>query len=310
MTERTRCRRTRSSSTRWWAGAAALLALAAQGCVVSPPIAAIAAAPGVEVFQVVTPDYNPLRVSPNDRYAILMNGQRFLPAGDGLPVWSADDLLRGPREEDPWVDGDMEQATRLLLAKGYDVYRIDFGQVTPDVLLGLLDQLSYVCTPDTELFLAYSGEGDSKGLRTRTLTIERGTNLVVPGTTITPPDLFGALSALKGRKAVLINACESGIFAEAARGHPDQVDVVIAACPVGTATTPHEPSGTTAIFAAFLELYEDDPAAVLNLAEVEIDEAGGFWTNLAHHWQHFWTFGGSKPLSYEPVIAVNGDFWF
>ena len=69
------------------------------------------------------------------------------------------------------------------------------------------------------------------------------------------------------------------------------------------------PLAVIAIFAAFLELYADDPRQELNLATTRIDRAGGLWTNLAHKWKSFWGKGG-LPVSYEPAIFVSGDFWF
>jgi hypothetical protein len=288
-----------------------LLLLAAQGCAVSPPLAHdLPRAGDAEEIEVVDQDYLPFRRSPQNRYALIASGRVFQPPSDGSGVQDADDLLKGEAIEDPWVKGDMDQLARLLLSKGYDVYRFDFGRVTPDVLRGLLERIVYVSDEETQVLVAYSGEGDSTGLRTRSMRLGASGHLVPQGTTITPADLFAALEPIHGRKAVLLNACEAGIFAEEAAKWGRFDGVVIAACARGFATTPHEPSGTTAIVAAFLEIYSDDPARVHNLATVEIDRAGGLWTNLAHHWQSLWRGGGKKPISYEPVIFASGDFWF
>lgn len=286
-----------------------LLLAAAPGCAVSRPLGDLARAPDAEQIEVVDADYLPFRRSPTNRYALVMNGRVFQPPADGSGVSDADDLLKGEAIEDPWVAGDMDQLTALLLNKGYDVYRLDFGRVTPDVMRSLLERIVYVSDAETRVLVAYSGEGDSTGLRTRSMRLGGSRHLVPQGTTVTPADLFAGLEPIQGRKAVLLNACEAGIFAEEAAQRGAFDGVVIAACPRGFATTPHEPSGTTAIFAAFLELYADDPARVHNLATVEIDRAGGLWTNLAHHWQSLWRPGG-KPISYEPVVFASGDFWF
>lgn len=284
-----------------------LLTLAAQGCV-SPPLGDLPRAPEAEVVDVLDPDYMPFRVSPRNRYAVVMNGRRFAPPDKGPFIISeADDVLAGKSLEDPWVQGDMDQLTTLLLSKGYDVYQLDFGVVTLEALNKLFERLAFVANEDSQLFVAYSGEGDSVGLRTRAVTVQQ--RLVIPpGVTLEPKGLFHLFSAIKGQKALLINACEAGIFAEEAASWSQYSGVVVAACRRGFATTPHEPAGTTAIFAAFLEVYADDPVARKNLASVEIDRAGGLWTNLAHKWQHMW--GGGLPVSYEPAVFVSGDFWF
>lgn len=286
-----------------------LLLAAAPGCVVSPPLGDLPRAGDAQETEVVDADYLPFRRSPQNRYALVMNGRVFQPPADGSGVSDADDVLRGEPIEDPWVRGDTDQLSRLLLSKGYDVYRLDYGRVTPDTMRALLERVVTVADEQTQLLVAYSGEGDSTGLRTRTMRLGANGHLVPQKVTLTPKDLFAALEPIKGRKAVLLNACEAGIFAEEAARWGTFDGVVIAACARGFATTPHEPSGTTAIFAAFLELYADDPARVENLASVELDRAGGLWTNLAHHWQSLWRAGG-KPISYEPVIFASGDFWF
>lgn len=286
-----------------------LLLAAAPGCAVAPPLGDLPRASDAEELDVVDADYLPFRRSPRNRYALVMNGRVFQPPSDGSGVNDAEDLLHGEPIDDPWVRGDMDQLSRLLLSKGYDVYRVDFGRVTPDTMRALLERVVAVSDAETQLLVAYSGEGDSTGLRTRTMRLGPSGHLVPPKVTLTPADLFAALAPVQGRKAVLLNACEAGIFAEEAARQEGFEGVVIAACARGFATTPHEPSGTTAIFAAFLELYADDPARVENLASVEIDRAGGLWTNLAHHWQSLWRLGG-KPISYEPVIFASGDFWF
>jgi hypothetical protein len=133
--------------------------------------------------------------------------------------------------------------------------------------------------------------------------------LVPPDATIDPKGLIAKLGTIKGGHALLLNACESGVFADAAQRDGAFKGVVIAACAVGFATTPHEPTGTSAIYAAFLGLYHDEPAEVKNLATVKIDKAGGTWTNLRHEWSDFWG-GGGLPISYHPVVFANADFLF
>ncbi len=295
------------SSRLLWGGALLLL-FAAQGCV-SLPLSGLARAPHAERVEILDPDYQPFRVSPVNRYALVLKGSSFEPPrGGGFAISSAEDILAGTQIHDPWVQGDVDQLSQLLLSKGYDVYFLDFGRVQPRSCLNLLERIAYVADAETRLFLAYSGEGDASGWRTRTLRLGENSHVVPPKVTITPSTLFEALAQVQGSKAMVINACEAGVFTEAAREQPEYQGVVIAACRRGTATTPHEPSGTTAIFAAFLGLYSQEPWREQNLARVEIDRAGGLWTNLAHHWKSLWR--GGLPLSYQPVIFTRGDYWF
>jgi hypothetical protein len=203
----------------------------------------------------------------------------------------------------------VDQITRLLVSKGYDVYRADMGEVTPVDVEKLIENIGMVSDAGTHTFFAYSGEGDQKGLRTRSMIVMEGRHLVPPDATISPDALIAKLATIKGAKALLVNACESGVFAEAARKNPDFEGVVIAACAPGYATTPHEPTGTSAIYAAFLRLYSEDTKTVRNLGTVRIEKAGGTWTNLAHKWSDFWS-GGGLPISYDPVVYSNGDFLF
>lgn len=280
--------------------------LASSGCAVTLPIGPLPPAGDAVALEVVDLDYAPPRRAPTNRYALLMSGRVFEPPRDGRLVATPDDLQRGRPLEDPWVAGDVAQLERLLLAKGYDVYRLDLGQVGVETALALLGRLAAVSDAETRTFLAYSGEGDARGLRTRAMRIAPGRLVLPAASTLEPAALFDALARLAGSKAVLINACESGVFAEAAAARGDLDGVVIAACPRGTTTTPHEPAGTTAIVAAFLELYASDPARVLDLSRVDLPRAGGFWTNLLHHLQHW---RAERPLSYDPVIYRGGRFW-
>lgn len=255
-------------------------------------------------------DYTAFHKSPTNRYAVVLHGQEFAEPKGAYQISTTEDVRReGTPVPDPFVESDVDQLTRLLVSKGYDVYRADMGDVTPAEVEKLIESIGMLSDSETRTFFAYSGEGDRKGLRTRTMVIGEGRRIVPPDATITPEGLIAKLATVKGTKALLINACESGIFAEAARKDPDFHGVVIAACAPGYATTPHEPTGTSAIYAAFLGLYADDPKAVKNLGTVHLENAGGTWTNFRHKWTDFWS-GGGLPISYDPVVFQNGDFLF
>jgi hypothetical protein len=253
----------------------------------------------------------PFQRSPTNRYAVILRGQEFFPPTDRpYRIATAEDMRREATPvPDAFVANDVDQLTRLLVLKGYDVYRFDMGEASPADVESVLERIALVSDDATRTFFAYSGEGDAKGLRTRTLVIGTGRRLVPPDATIAPDALVGRLASIRGSKAALINACEAGVFAEAARRRADFKGVVVAACPEGFATTPHEPTGTSAIYAAFLHLYEGSPEQVKNLATEKIDKAGGTWTNLAHKWADFWG-GTGRPISYEPVVFASADFLF
>jgi hypothetical protein len=290
----------------------ALAALAtASGCGSTPPID-LPIPKDARVIDVrLGGDYVPFQRSPMNRYALILSGRDFAPPSDrAYSIATAEDVRReGTPVRDTFVAADVDQLTRLLVAKGYDVYRFDMGEVMPRDVEKVLDRIALVSDERTQTFFAYSGEGDAKGLRTRTLVIAPGRRVVPPDATITPIGLMERLGEIHGPKAVLLNACESGVFADDARRHPEWRGVVIAACPEGYATTPFEPTGTSAICAAFLKLYEGNPTTVKNLATERIEKAGGTWTNFRHKWSDFWG-GSGKPISYEPVIYASADFLF
>ena len=288
---------------------ATLAVLALSGCSATRPID-LPLPKDARVVELLG-DYTSFQKSPTNRYAVVLHGQEFAsPKGRPFQISTTDDVKReGTPIPDTFVESDMDQITRLLVSKGYDVYRADMGEVTPKEVEKLIENIGMVSDPETRTFFCYSGEGDKKGLRTRTMVIGEGRRLVPPDATITPDALIAKLATVKGTKALLLNACESGVFAESARKSADFQGCVIAACPPGYATTPYEPTGTSAIYAAFLGLYTNDPKAVKNLSTVHLEKAGGTFTNFAHKWSDFWT-GSGLPISYDPVLYSNGDFLF
>jgi hypothetical protein len=248
------------------------------------------------------------RSSPKNRYAVVLTGRVFAAPKRPFRVSTADDVRReGISIEDPYVRNDALELSSLLEGKGFDVYLGDMGGALPADVAAVLSRIAAVSNDSSEIFFAYSGEGDRRGLRTRTLILSEGRKLCPPDTTIDPSGLISVISAIKGTHAVLLNACESGVFVDAAQRNQDFRGVVIAACAPGYATTPYEPMNLSAIYASFLGLWRDDPASVKNLATVKIEKAGGTWTNFRHKWSDFWG-GGGLPISYEPVVFSNADF--
>jgi len=233
---------------------------------------------------------NEFKPSLKNKYAILISSRLFDAQSQEI--------------EDPYIKTDLDQMRRLLTNKNYDVYQPDILQTSVAGLWKLIENIIVHSNDKTKLFILYSGEGDSTGLRTIGQWVTSNRLLIPPRVTITPSMLFTYLKAVKGSKAVLINACESGVF-------PNAIDrfkgVVIAACDKGHATTPYEWWGTTAIVAAFLRLYEDDPSKIIDLAEADIGAAGGWWYNFMHRVM----FAHPKlKLSYDPVIYRGSSFKF
>jgi hypothetical protein len=226
----------------------------------------------------------------DNKYAILMNSNLFDHNGEFIP--------------DQYVKTDMTQIARLLTHKGYLVIHIEHV----DDLYKVLKILSRVSDEDTKVFFAYSGKGDSKGLRLRGRYISELKRMLIipPNQTIGPRKLIDSLQLIRGQKAVLLNACESGVFSDYAKKANFGFDgIVMAACGVGEETTPYEPDNTTAIYSTFLRHYSDDVDKVYNLPDMDMDSVGGWWNNLLHH-----VFGKSSKLklSYNTVIYSKGNF--
>lgn len=261
------------------------------GCAASPPLQDLPTR-----SEYLRPQFT-FRVSPENKYAVVMSGQIFSLSDGSAGISNAQDLQRQTPIEDEFVNTDVDQITRLLTFKEFDTYQLSFRSRSIGDFYTLLNEIAKVSNPETQLFVCYSGEGDDTGLRTCALRINPSQLIMVPYTTITPADLYMHLTRIKGQSAVLINACQSGVFVEEA---PETFDgVVITACNRNSVTTPYEPYNTTTIFAAFFDLYADDPALQLDLHEIEL-ELGDWYHNFMH--QMLITPKPGLRVSYEPQI--------
>lgn len=272
------------------------------GLLVALTLTACSATPPLDIEPIGQHLCSEFRVSDSNRYAILMSGKLFQLASPNGSVSNIQSLQKQTPLEDPYVNTDMQQLKALLTNKSYDVYHLDFSKATLDDLDFLLRDIIEASNESTRLFIAYSGEGDSKGLRPCALKINQSQILIPSNSTIDPKYFFSILHGFKGTTAVVINACESGVFVDEAP--EDFLGVIFTACPVGTKTTPYEPDGTTAIFSTFLRLYEEDPYQQLDLMSVEIDEVGGWWTNFLHK---LFAPSGIK-ISYNAVVLKTHKF--
>lgn len=245
---------------------------------------------------------NDFRKSPKNAYAILMKGQGYLPPK--ARVINVNNMHSGEKIRDEFVENDLDALARLATLKGFDVYK----PTEPLELYMLLGQIAPVADKDTRVVFFYSGEGTKKGLWTKFCKLPERT-LTQPFYCIEPEMLLNTLSWLKGRQAVVISACESGVFVTEAQQVKAFNGVVIASCGSGFATTPCESSQHTALFTTFLHKYEDDPATIKNLATIELGRVGELITNQRHLWVDFWS-GGGLPISYASETYSTTEFPF
>lgn len=242
------------------------------------------------------------RKSPKNAYAILMKGQGYLPPK--APIVNANNMHSGEKIRDEFVENDLDSLGQLATLKGFDVYK----PKEPVELYGLLGQIASVSNADTRVVFFYSGEGTKKGLWTKFCKLPERV-LTHPFYCIEPEMLLNTFSWLKGKQAVVISACESGVFVREAQQVKAFKGVVIASCGEGFATTPCESSQHTALFATFLHKYEDEPSTIRNLATIELGRVGELITNQRHLWVDFWS-GGGLPISYASEVYSTADFLF
>lgn len=243
---------------------------------------------------------NIFKTSPYNKYLVVVRGYNSTLTGS-----CATDNMDARSEEipDPYTIADIRETIKLATYKDYDVYHAD-SDLSLEIVL---DHIMKVADDNTHLMLAMSGECDAKGFIINLVHTDGGANLVPPGKKLIAEKIIAHLSIIKGVKAVIINGCQSGCFADAARKDPDFNGVVIAACPVGYATTECQRTGTSAIYAGFLGLYQESPTEVKNLITSNI--SAGFWfENFRHKLSDI--AAGGLPISYTPVIFSTTKYLF
>lgn len=244
--------------------------------------------------------YEVLPEKHGNKYCILVKGRNSTYTGERC---SNDELnARSVAIHDPYINNDVSQTMELALSKGY----IPYFATSPKELENIIANIARKSNDTTQLLIALSGEGDERGFNFNLVHTKAG-NLVPPGMKLTSKDFIDLLRPVKGAKAVVINSCQSGCFVEAARRDTEFKGVVIAACAVGYATTPCQRTGTSAVFAGFLGLYQDDPKAIKNLATESIG-AGHWWENFRRQISDIGA--GGLDISYSPVIYSTADFLF
>lgn len=242
-----------------------------------------------------------VRASPSNKYLIVVRGHNSKLSLDNCEISKID--KRSEEIPDPYTESDIKEISKLASNKGYDVY----SSSSDSDLEGLLDSITKVANKDTHIMLAMSGECDNKGFIINLVHTTGGMNLVPPDKKLFAEKIIAHLGLIKGTKAVIVNGCQSGCFADAARKDPDFNGVVIAACAVGYATTECQRTNTSAVYAGFLGLYKDDPLSIKNLSTADI--SAGFWfENFRHKISDIGA--GGLPISYSPVIFSTAEYLF
>jgi hypothetical protein len=231
-----------------------------------------------------------------------MKGQGYKPPKDA--VINLDNMHSGAKVEDAYVENDIKALAELATLKGYDVYEPE----DPLSCYMLLSAMESRTNAQTKIIFFFSGEGTKKGLWTKFCKLPDRI-LTHDAFCVEPDFLLHTLSWIKGKQAIVVSACESGIFADAAREIPEFKGVVLTSCDKGFATTPCETSNHTAFFTSFLNEYKDNPAKVKNLADLNLGVVGEFPTNERHRWVDFWS-GSGLPISYASVCYSTTDFPF
>src|SRR5207248_2914594 len=114
-----------------------VVALALCGCSATRPID-LPLPKDARVVDVIG-DYVPFQKSPKNRYAVVLRGQEFTPPSRPFRIASAEDVRReGTPVPDSFTESDVDQVTRLLVSKDFDVYKVDMGEATASDVQKLL----------------------------------------------------------------------------------------------------------------------------------------------------------------------------
>ena len=248
--------------------------------------------------------------SKHNKYALILEGHNSTYKIAGPNQGFDNDRLDRLSQpiKDPCIKRDVSETSKLAISKGYDVYLVrnleEFDQIAASLELASDDA--------TQLLIAMSGEGDDKGFIFNLVHITDadgtpGPNFVPPGMKLTCNYFAKKLDQIHGTKAIVINACQSGCFAEELRKDTQFQGVVITACPIGYATTDCQKTQTSAIFAGFLGLYQDNPKEIRNLSTAHIT-AGSWFENFRHKFSDIGA--GGLSISYDPVIYSTAEFLF
>ena len=145
----------------------------------------------------------------------------------------------------------------ILNKKGYNINSLNYGYGNKDCIEKALGQLADKSTEESQTFIYFSAHGtDGKQTNPKTKrggepsiepnakpnTEQKGICIFGSSNIISPEELYKMVGKIKGKKAIMIDSCHSGIFVDYIRKHEEIGDchihyyVVIAACPAGKTT--------------------------------------------------------------------------
>jgi len=109
-------------------------------------------------------------------------------------------LLIGAGEDNTGAaENDVDSLARVLSERGYGNVRKMGLDVTKKDVFDYLDDAARIATPESHFLFFFHGHGHAHGIG-------------VGGGIVNPKDLYKRLSRIRGKKAVMIEACNAGIF--------------------------------------------------------------------------------------------------
>lgn len=97
------------------------------------------------------------------------------------------------------LENDLVAIEHELSKRGYKTQVLKWEDATKQNVKDAIRLLSYVTVPDSHVFLYFTGHGGPNGF-------------MLGGQVLNPGELYHPLSALRGKKAVVIDACNAGLF--------------------------------------------------------------------------------------------------
>ena len=143
------------------------------------------------------------------------------------------------------AEDDVFNLQNELLRRGYHVHTLSPEQATKQGVRDKIDEIAEIVTSDNQFFLYFHGHGGNAGIKLR----EQYLN---------PRELYQRLRQMRGRNAVIIDACNAGLFVDADNHEkiPEGTMVLAASGIDQRAREIEQPDGTySGIFTAALVAY-------------------------------------------------------
>lgn len=245
-------------------------------------------------------------ISSHNKYAIIIRSRLYqMPDYVGVISTAKQVVENGIIINDDYQRGDVDQMQRLLTNKQYSTYVCDFAHHSLVDLKSLMKMISLSSNDQTQLMVCYVGEEANSGFGAVGIK-KNGAIIYLPDAYMSVQQFYEMFSDYRGESCVIIGACRSGKFTNSDVIPMNYRGVVIAACDSDSKTTPYEPDEMTAIYAGFLDWYDDDPSEVYDLSQLDFKSGG--W--LCNWWHQLNNLFGQWKISYEPVVVQKGSFRF